>query len=111
MVVAPAGEWVANLNQTIGVDELELVGSNEMGFLGGQTESNVDVVVMYVVRFDGAQYTLKFGVVEYVVKNTVVRSQKESNAEMFVMYVVRFDGAQYTLQLRVAKHVVRSTVG
>jgi hypothetical protein len=88
-----------------------LVGSNEMSFLGGQTESNADMVVMYVVRFDGAQYTLKLGVAEYVVSSTVVGSQKESNADMVVIYVVRFDGAQYTLEFGVAEHVVRSTMG
>jgi hypothetical protein len=93
-MVATVREWVANLNQIVGIDEMGLVGSNEMSFLGGQTESNAHMV-MYVVRFDRAQYTLKLGVAEYVVSPCVVGSQKESNADMVVMYVVRFDGAQY----------------
>jgi hypothetical protein len=110
-MVATASEWVANLNQIVGTDEMSLVESNEMSFVGSQTESNADMVVMYVVRFDGAQYTLKLGMAEHVVSPTVVVSQNESNADMVVMYVVRFDVTQYTLELGVVEHMVRSTVG
>jgi hypothetical protein len=83
-MVANLSASMANLNQkTDMVDEVEFVGSNEKNFLGGQKESNVEIVVMYFVMFLGAQYMLHLGMAQYMLH--LGRAQ----------YMLQFGVAQY----------------